>query len=118
MPLKSELMSAGMPGAQANRLGFDTPNTGLTATGSTQGGALALTSNFSVFGTVAASTGAILPSRGTGMVVNGGASTLTLYPPVGGNINGGTLNAGISIPAGKSAIFDSAGLTFGVCVSA
>lgn len=117
MPLKSELMSAGMPAAQANRLGQDPASVPLTATGSTQGTALALVSDFSIFGTVAASTGAILGSRGTTIVVNNGANTLTLYPPVGGNINGGTLNAGISVPAGKSAIAVSNGLTQGVVVS-
>lgn len=118
MTLKSELMSAGLPAAAANRLGQDPASAPLTATGSTQLTALALVSDFSIFGTVAASTGAILGARGDTFVVNNGANTLTLYPPVGGNINGGTLNAGISIPAGKSAYAQSNGLTFGVIVSA
>lgn len=118
MTLKSELMTAGMPAAQANRLGQDPASAPLTATGSTQGTALALVSNFSLFGTVAASTGAIVPERGQYFVANNGANTLTLYPIVGGNINGGTLNAGISIPAGKSAMGWSNGLTAGVVVSA
>lgn len=118
MTLKSELMSAGLPAAAANRIGQDAASAPLTATGSTQGGALALVSDFSIFGTVAASTGAILGARGQSFVVNNGANTLTLYPPVGGNVNGGTLNAGIAIPAGKSAWAISNGLTWGVNVSA
>jgi hypothetical protein len=93
------------------------PSTALTATGSTQATALSLISNFSIFGTVAASTGALLAAR-EGIVVNGGANALTLYPPVGGNINGGATNAGVSVPAGKSAMFSSSGLTYGVNVSA
>lgn len=118
MPLKSELMARGMPAGQANLLAQDPASAPLTATGSTQATALALVSDFSVFGTVAASTGAILTGRGTTIVVNNGASPLTLYPPVGGNINGGTVNVGISVPIGKSAIAVSNGLTYGVVVSA
>lgn len=118
MPLKSELMARGMPAGQASMLAQDPASAPLTAAGSTQLTALALVSDFSIFGTVGASTGAILSGRGTSIVVNNGVSTLTLYPPVGGNINGGTLNAGISVPAGKSAIAISNGLTWGVIVSA
>lgn len=118
MTLKSELMARGMPGGQAGLLGQDAASAALTAIGSTQATALALVSDFSIFGTVAASTGAILGARGISFVVNNGANTLTLYPPVGGNINGGTLNAGISIPVGKSAYAISNGLTYGVIVSA
>lgn len=118
MTLVSDLMASGIPAAAAEKLAQDAAVTGLTATGSTQVGALALVSKFSIFGTVGASTGAILPARGEVFVVNGGVSTLTLYPPVGGNINGGTLNAGISVPAGKSAFCISNGLTWGVNISA
>lgn len=118
MTTKAELMARGMPAGMAGLVGQDAASAALTATGSTQGGALALVSDFSIFGTVAASTGAILGARGDSFVVNNGANTLTLYPPVGGNINGGTLNAGIAIPAGKSAFAQSNGLTFGVIVSA
>jgi hypothetical protein len=119
MPLKSEFMARGMPGGQANLIGQDPASAPLTATGNSQATALSLVSSFSVFGTVAASTGAIIGEpRGIYFVANNGANTLTLYPPVGGNINGGTLNAGISIPTGKSAIAISNGLTWGVNVSA
>lgn len=118
MTLKSELMARGLPAGPAGLLGQDAASAPLTATGSTQLTALALASDFSIFGTVAASTGAILSARGDTFVVNNGANTLTLYPPVGGNINGGALNAGISVPAGKSAYAQSNGLTFGVIVSA
>lgn len=118
MTLKSELMARGIPAGAAALVGQDPASVPLTATGSTQATALALVSDFSIFGTVAANSGAILGARGDSFVVNNGANTLTLYPPVGGNINGGTLNAGISIPAGKSAYAQSNGLTFGVIVSA
>jgi hypothetical protein len=70
---------------------------GLTATGSTAAGALQLNSSINVMATVAASTGVRLPAvdaAGAGIVIlNGGASVLTVYPPTGGVVNGGTVNA-------------------------
>lgn len=112
MPLKSELMAAGMAGGLANQLGVDAPSTTLTATGNSQATALALVSSFSIFTTVAASTGAILPAA-SGQedysIYNGGASPLTVYPAVGQQINGLAANTGLSVPNGKSARFTSGG---------
>ena len=72
-------------------------DTGLVATGSTAAGALPLVSSINVMGTVAASTGVQLPSvAAPGAIVdvlNGGASVLTVYPPTGGIVNGGSVNA-------------------------
>jgi len=118
MPLKSELMSSGLTALQANLLAQDPASAALTATGTTQGTALALTSNFSVFGTVGSNTGAILGAPGMYLIVNGGANPLLLYPPVGGNINGGTVNASFSVTNAKSAIAISNGLTWFVNLSA
>jgi hypothetical protein len=79
--------------------------TGLTALGSTQSTALLLTNNsWHEFTTVASGTGAILP---TGMapseirVFNNGASSLRIYPPLGGTINSGTPNVPVSLAAGN-----------------
>jgi len=58
--------------------------TGLVATGSTLGTALLLGADINLFGTVAASTGAILPTMNPGdcmTVVNQGSNPLALYPP-------------------------------------
>lgn len=84
----------------------------LTATGSTQGTALALPSDFNIFTTVAASTGAILPGAvptsnvtDVYIVVNHGASTLSVYPPTGGKIANGSTNAAFSVAANKTAFF-------------
>ena len=83
--------------------------TALTATGSTQATALLVTSELSLFGTVAASTGAILPLNAEPgdelVVVNGGANALSVYPQTGATINGGSANAAFSVAAGKSARF-------------
>jgi trimeric autotransporter adhesin len=76
---------------------------GLTALGSTQATAFPLLNNCDhFFSTVAASTGAVLPTAKlpTSLTVfNDGASTLTIYPPVGGTINGGSINASESVVA-------------------
>ena len=86
-------MGAGCPALQAQAsVGLLTTNSNaLTATGNSQGTALALPSDFNVFTTVAASTGAILPATGpqcnvgdSFIIVNHGAQTLSVYPPTGG----------------------------------
>lgn len=81
--------------------------TGLTALGSTQATAYAINQDITVFGTVALSTGARLPASGVAgddvVVANHGANALTLYPPVGASIGTASANAGLSIPAGKTA---------------
>jgi hypothetical protein len=74
--------------------------TGLVATGASQGTALALTADINMFGTVAAGTGAILPTlnpSNNATVFNGGANPLLLYPPLGAKINNLAANAGYSI---------------------
>jgi hypothetical protein len=95
--------------------------TGITAQGSTQAGAWPIQAKFNQFSTVGASTGAILPAgvaKADEVVVkNNGASTLTVYPPVGYAINGGSANAGVSVAASAQARFVSDGVgnfwTFG-----
>ena len=85
----------------------------LTATGNSQGTALALPSDFNVFTTVASSTGAIMPSNCLPgdwfTIVNHGASTLSVYPPTGGKIANGSANAAFSVAATKTAYFVSIG---------
>lgn len=111
MPTQANLMGAGCPALQARAsMGF--PSIGLTATGSTQGTALALPSDFNQFSTAAASTGAILPATGfqyqitdTIIVVNHGANALTVYPPTGGTIGTASANTGFSVASGKTAWF-------------
>jgi len=77
--------------------------TGLTATGSIQANAFALVGNGNhEFTTVASGTGAILPSPALPSeiaIYNAGANALLVYPPVGGTINGGTVNASVSLAA-------------------
>lgn len=115
MPTQSNLMGSGCPALQA-QASVGIPATGLTAAGSTQGTALALPSDFSVFSTVGASTGTVLPATGpqcnlgdSFIVINHGANSLSVYPPVGGKIANGTTNAAFAVAATKTAYFTSLG---------
>lgn len=102
------MMGTGTPAAQASAIG-GVVSTALTATGSTQGTALAVPSNINQFTTVAASTGAILPATAQPsdeyVIMNAGANALLVYPPSGASIGAGAANAGFSVAAGKSAYF-------------
>ena len=96
----------------------------VTALGATQTTAYAVIAANTLVTTTAASTGVILPSSSPGdefYVANNGASALTVYPPVGGKVNAGTVNVGASLAATKSGAFrclDPAGLNFQYVVSA
>ena len=89
--------------------------TGLVAQGTTQATALPISSAFNVFATVAASTGAVLPinvpKNSEVVIKNGGANALAIYPNIGYAINGGTVNASVSLAAAASTrlISDGAG---------
>lgn len=74
-----------------------------TATGSTQATAFAITKAWTIFTTVASNTGTVLPvvPGGEFTILNLGANTLKVYPPVGGAINGGSANASINVVAGN-----------------
>ena len=75
----------------------------VTAAGSNQGTATALTTMISNVTTVAASTGVRLPTAAAGyrfIIRNGGANTLNVYPDTGAAINSLAANAAYSIPTG------------------
>jgi hypothetical protein len=74
----------------------------ITATGTTQADAFQINAVYSIVTTAASGTGVRLmrsePSAEV-FVRNLGANTLNVYPPVGGNFNGGTTNAPVTIAA-------------------
>ena len=113
MPTLNKII--GMPEAVAAAICGDVA-TGLTATGASQGTALAIYANHNVFSTVAASTGALLPLPAGVPVVginvgdslrvsNHGANALTVYPGVGGQIGTASANTGVSVGVNKTAEF-------------
>lgn len=99
MALSARLSAAGFSAVQAQAVEGTVANT-LTATGTTQATALALAADINRFTTVGANSGAILPAMNGGdriTVFNGGANALSLYPPVGGQINAVGTNTAYSI---------------------
>jgi len=107
------MMGAGFSAGQANAL-TGTSLLAQTATGSTQGTAFPLNAELTEFTTVAASTGALLPSTTSGIaplvgdtffVINNGANALAVYPPTGGSIGTAAANTALSVPANKTALF-------------
>lgn len=107
MAFTSDLMAFGASPFLAGAVVGSVSNN-LTATGSTQGTALALTASLNVVTTTAASTGVLLPPMQAGddvLVTNLGASSLSVYPRTGGTIQGGSANAAFAVAAGKTARF-------------
>lgn len=77
-------------------------NNAVSAAGTTQGTGTALTNDYNVITTAAASSGVVLPTATAGrrvVIVNKGANTLTIYPASGGYIDALALNAGIQLAA-------------------
>ena len=77
-------------------------NNAVSAAGTTQGTATALTVDYNVITTAAASSGVVLPTATAGrriVIVNKGANTLSIYPATGGTIDALSANAAIQIAA-------------------
>lgn len=91
------------------QLPFGGATAGLTATGTTQGTALALTQQNNEITTVASGTGVILPATSnagrTTLVVNGGVNDLFVYPPIGATIDNNAANVGVVVRAGNRSTF-------------
>jgi hypothetical protein len=117
MPIGAKLTGAGVP-PLATQVIRGTVSNNLTATGTTQAGALLMSDDVNVFTTVGSGAGALLNANlgpgDTQDVFNSQATNaLLIYPPSGGTINNGTLNASISLAANKAAQFRSVnGLNF------
>ena len=94
--------------AANGRVALKSNGSGLSAAGTTQGTATAITKQTNEFTTVAASSGAILPSPEQGefiFVQNSGANAMNVYPASGHSINALAANAAFSLAVGKNAVF-------------
>jgi hypothetical protein len=88
--------------------------TGISAAGTVQGNATAITKEISVVSTVATDAGVRLPTAVAGMVlniVNTSANSLKVYPATGGLINTLATNAAFTQPAGGTLQFISTSAT-------
>lgn len=111
MPRGDKILGGGISGPAARAIVGDVA-TGLTAVGATQATALALAADNNFISTAAASTGVLLPLGNAGdsvFVYNGGANSVTVYPPVGGTINNLSANTGLVVATLKSGVYVCAG---------
>jgi hypothetical protein len=112
MSIPSRLLGSGLSPLAATNICGDVA-TALTATGTTNADALALSATINQVSTTAASTGVRLmsPESGSGVVViNSGANALLVYPSTGAQINALTVTTGgFSIAAGGRAMFVGTG---------
>ena len=77
----------------------------ITAAGTVQGDATALTKTYNVVTTATADQGIKLPTAAAGLVyivTNSTSVNVKVYPNTSGTINSGTTNAAIDLPAGAS----------------
>jgi hypothetical protein len=110
MSQQKKLTGAGFSPLQATGIVGDL-DAAVTATGNNAATAYPIGFVNTNVTTTAASTGVILPTGGFGdelYVYNNGANALTVYPPVGGTVNGA---ASVSIAAGGWSIFRCASTT-------
>jgi hypothetical protein len=112
MSIPSRLLGSGLSPLAAVNICGDVA-TALTATGTTNADALALSATINQVSTTAASTGVRLmsPESGSGVVViNSGANALLVYPSTGAQINALTATTGgFSVAAGGRAMFVGTG---------
>lgn len=107
------LIGIGVPAEQAVRIAVKDLHTGVTATGTAIGDAKQLTGEYNTLGTVAASTGVLLPNLPIGSIAfvkNGGANTVNVFPPTSsGTITSGTTTgsagAAQTVATTKTAMF-------------
>ena len=84
-----KLFASGLNGLSVSAIVQDV-GTAISAAGTTQGTATALTNTLNWLGTVAAGAGVVLYAGSAGdcqIVYNGGTNAVNVYPPSGANIN-------------------------------
>lgn len=77
----------------------------ITAAGTVQGDATALSKTYNVVTTATANQGVKLPTAAAGLVynvINTTTVNIKVYPNTSGTINSGTANAAVDLPAGAS----------------
>lgn len=108
MTQRAKLTGSGVPPLAAITIGGGVTSN-ITATGTTQGTAQLVTDDVNVVTTTGSGAGVILRGdlgQGDSQdVVNIGSNGLAVYPPTGGKINNGTLNASITLNQNKAGTF-------------
>jgi len=103
MGFAKNIMGTGVPAAAAAADTISSVATALTAAGTTQATALAITADANFVSTVASGSGVQIYNGVIGDSVfimnDGGANALTVYPPTGSKFNNLSTNAGFSLAA-------------------
>ncbi len=107
MPSAKALIGAGMPALQSNTVGLTV--TSKTGVGTAQVGAVPITTNLTILTSTSGQTAAILPATEIGggpyIIAVIGGTTATIFPPSGGDIQGGGANNAFSVGNNKTAMF-------------
>ena len=111
MALATELMAAGAAAGLAKQIGQGAVST-IAGAGTTQGGATAIVSSFTIISTAPSSSGVVLGVAGGAppqMIYNAGANTLKVYGNGSNTINGIAGSTGVSVATLKALILVSSG---------
>lgn len=108
MAFAKNVMGAGIPAAAAASDNIAAVALAMSGAGTTQGTATLITADANFFSTVGSGSGGILYNGMIGdncyVYNDAGANALTVYPPVGGKINGLATNSGFTLAA-NTAVF-------------
>lgn len=109
MALNTDLMGLGMADALARRVGMPT-QIASTAAGTTAATATVLSAQSRVINMTASGSDGVrfndnMPLNTEHFVYNSSGSTGKVYAPTGGNLNGGSTDAGLSLTTLKTAVF-------------
>lgn len=107
MTITRNLMGVGLPASAASVI-TGTVADDLTSTGTNQATALLISNDTSIFYTVPSGSGCILPMGSKNdeyLIINDSATTLNIYPPVGGTVGGGAANTPFALPSLQNIIF-------------
>lgn len=97
MPLAKNLMGAGLSAGTARSINGTAINSAITAAGTTQGTATALTADVNIVTTATTAQGVILYNgviTDSQEIFNNTSVDIRVYPPTGGNFNQLAANAG------------------------
>lgn len=107
MTRQANLAGTGVPAPSIPYVVGTVSNTQTASGSSSQANSFAVVNDITIFTTAASNSGARLPSTaGPGdnfVIANYDSNTMIIYPPVGGILNGGSLNAGVNLTTKKSA---------------
>jgi hypothetical protein len=100
MPLAKNIMAGGFSSGQARSINGTAFNLTITAAGTTQATATALTADINIITTATSGQGVQLYNGVIGdeqTIYNGTLNAIYVYPPTGGNVNQLAANAGFTL---------------------